>query len=99
MFYLLMDLLCPVFLTMPTEAMLSVLQLSRDLLVSVDGGLAELEELNEVSVPRFDTSLSLSSSFGFSLDLYVLGVETQSGSLTLLDLLYRGKESVLWLSL
>ena len=64
-----MDLLCPVFLTMPTEAMLSVLQLSRDLLVSVEGGLAELEELNEVSVPLFDTSLSLSRSLAFSLDL------------------------------
>ena len=64
-----MDLLCPVFLTMPTEAMLSVLQLSRDLLVSVEGGLAELEELNEVRVPLFDTSLSLSRSLAFSLDL------------------------------
>ena len=64
-----MDLLCPTVLTMPTDARLSLLQLSRDLLVSVDGGLAELDELRDVSVPRLETSLSLSISFVFSRDL------------------------------
>ena len=67
--YLLMDLLWPAFLAKQTDARLSVLQLSRDLLVSVDGGLAELEELREVKVPLLETSLSLSISLVFSLDL------------------------------
>ena len=45
---------------MPMEARLSLLQLSLYLLVSVDGGLAELQELIDVSVPRFESSLSIS---------------------------------------
>jgi len=59
------------------------------LLVSVDGGEAEEEEEREVSVPLFDRSSSLVSTFARRWRrrvLYALGVETHRGSDTEWDL-------------